>query len=149
SGCTFAQIEVDLQTGKIDLLDVMNVHDSGKIINPLLASGQVDGGMAMGIAYGLSEGIKYNKKGKPLNNNLLDYKVPTTMDLPELKQLFVEKEDPIGPYGNKSLGENPICSPAPAIRNAVKDAIGITVNSLPLAPQKIFEALEKEGAQNV
>ena len=149
SGCTFAQIEVDLQTGKIDLLDVMNVHDSGKIINPLLASGQVDGGMAMGIAYGLSEGIKYNKKGKPLNNNLLDYKVPTTMDLPELKQLFVEKEDPIGPYGNKSLGENPICSPAPAIRNAVKDAIGIAVNSLPLAPQKIFESLEKEGTQNV
>src|SRR5699024_4401947 len=72
SGCTFAEVEVDIETGRITLLDVMNVHDSGRIINPLLAQGQVDGGMAMGIAYGLSEGIFYDKNGRPLNTDLLD-----------------------------------------------------------------------------
>src|SRR5699024_4173149 len=82
-GCTFAEVEVDVATGQITLLSCMNVHDSGKIINPLLASGQVEGGMAMGVAFGLSEGLRYSPEGKPLNNNLLDYKIPTTMDLPD------------------------------------------------------------------
>lgn len=142
SGCTFAEVEVDKQTGRVTLLSVMNVHDSGKIINPLLVSGQVEGGMTMGIAYGLSEGITYDTKGKPLNTDLLDYKIPTTMDLPDLEHLFVETEDPIGPYGNKSLGENPLCSPAPAIRNAVKNAIDIGINTIPLSPQRVFEELK-------
>ncbi|GAF38463.1 xanthine dehydrogenase subunit XdhA [Agrilactobacillus composti DSM 18527 = JCM 14202] len=143
SGCTLAQVEVDIETGQIELLSVMNVHDSGKIINPILAEGQVDGGMAMGIAYGLSEGVRYNEAGKPLNNNLMDYKIPTTMDLPDLDHAFVESEDPLGPYGNKSLGENPLCSPAAAIRNAVKNATGVAINSNPLASQHVFEQLKQ------
>lgn len=144
SGASFVEVEVDLETGRVKLLDILNVHDSGRIINPTLATGQVEGGMAMGIGYGLSEGLLYNAEGKPVNGNLLDYKLPTTMDLPELKSTFVETDDPLGPYGNKSLGENPICSPAPAIRNAVKNAIGIGINSLPLSPQKVYEALQKK-----
>lgn len=143
SGCTFAEVEVDIETGRVTLLDVMNVHDSGRIINPLLAGGQVDGGMAMGIAYGLSEGIFYDEKGKPLNTDLLDYKIPTTMDLPDLKHLFVESEDPVGPYGNKSLGENPLCSPAAAIRNAVKNAVNVGINTNPLSTQHVFEELQQ------
>lgn len=97
----------------------------------------------MGIAYGLSEGVRYNEAGKPLNNNLMDYKIPTTMDLPDLDHAFVESEDPLGPYGNKSLGENPLCSPAAAIRNAVKNATGVAINSNPLASQHVFEQLKQ------
>lgn len=141
SGCTYAEVEVDIDTGKVELLSVLNVHDSGRILNPILATGQVEGGMAMGIAYGLSEGLLYSKEGKPLNNNLLDYKMPTTMDLPDLDVLFVEEDDPLAPFGNKSLGENPHCSPAGAIRNAVLNATGVAINKIPLNPQTVFEHL--------
>lgn len=141
---TLAYVEVDKMTGKVELLDIMNIHDSGKIINPILASGQAEGGMAMGIAYGLGEELLYDEKsGKPLNNNLLDYKMPTFMDVPDLKVAFVEPIDPTGPYGNKSLGEPPLCTPAPAIRNAVVSALGIEINSIPLTPQKVLEAINK------
>ena len=144
SGCTYAEVEVDMETGRVELLNVLNVHDSGKILNPILASGQVEGGMAMGIAYGLSEGLRYNKDGKPLNNNLLDYKMPTTMDLPDLDLLFVEEDDPFGPYGNKALGENPHCSPACAIRNAVLNAIDIPINEIPLNPETVFNHIHPD-----
>ena len=140
-----AYIEVDLKIGRIEILDIMNVHDAGTIINPTTAEGQVEGGMAMGIAYGLSEELLYDKEtGKPLNNNLLDYKIPTFMDVPSLKVDFVEPVDPIGPFGNKSLGEPPLSAPAPAIRNALFDATGIEVNSLPLTPQKVLEHLKNK-----
>lgn len=142
-GCTFAEVEVDIETGEIELLSVLNVHDSGEIMNPLLASGQVEGGMAMGIAYGMSEGLRYDDKGKPLNNNLLDYKLPTAMDLPELAHQFIESPDPLAPYGNKSLGENPLCSPAPAIRNAVKNATSVAINEIPLATQTVFQHMKQ------
>ncbi|MGM0238822.1 xanthine dehydrogenase subunit XdhA [Enterococcus sp. AZ103] len=149
SGCTFAEVEVDVETGKVDLLSVMNVHDSGKIINPKLAGGQVEGGMAMGIAYGLSEGLRYNEKGKPLNNNLLDYKIPTTMDLPELDFEFVEEMDPLAPFGNKALGENPMNSPAQAIRNAVKNATNVAINDIPLSTQRVFEHMKENNVITV
>lgn len=138
SGCSLAEVEVDVETGQVKLLSLMNVHDSGKIINPLLASGQVDGGMAMSAAYGLNEELLYNKAGKPLNNNMLDYKLPTAMDLPDLEGVFVESQDPLGPYGNKALGENPDVSPAPAIRNAVKNAIGVGIDKIPLTPELVY-----------
>lgn len=146
-GVTFAEVEIDMDTGKTTLLSVLNVHDSGKIINPLLAEGQVQGGMSMGIAYGLSEELKYDgKTGKPLNNNLLDYKIPTFMDTPDLDCAFVEEVDPVGPYGNKSLGEPPVCSPAPAIRNAIFNALDVEFNKIPITPQDVIEAcvLEQE-----
>ncbi len=143
-GVTLAEVEVDKKTGKVEVLSILNVHDSGKIINPLLASGQVEGGMAQGLGYGLSEELKYDEKtGKPLNNNLLDYKMPTFMDIPDLGVSFVEIDDPVGPYGNKSLGEPPLCSPAPALRNAIIDALGIYVKDIPVTPQKIIEALSE------
>lgn len=142
-GATFAEVEVDIETGEIEILSVLNIHDSGEILNPLLAEGQVHGGMVMGLAFGLSEGIRYDKKGKPLNNNLLDYKIPTMMDMPDLDVAFVIDKDPIGPYGNKSLGENPLCSPAGALRNAVLDATGVAINSIPLAKQTVYEQMQQ------
>lgn len=145
---TFTEVEVDIDTGKVNIIDIINVHDAGTIINPLLAEGQVHGGMSMGIAYGLSEELQYDKTtGKPLNNNLLDYKIPTFMDMPDLQCSFVEKNDPISSFGNKALGEPPACVPAPAIRNAVVDAIGVELNSLPINPQKVLEAVGKTSKE--
>ncbi len=124
----------------------MNVHDSGKLINPALAQAQVHGGMSMGLGYGLSEEMLYDKKtGRLLNDNLLDYKLPTTLDTPELETLFVENEDPSGPFGNKALGEPPAISPAPAVRNAVLQATGVAVDTLPLSPQRLFDEFSKAG----
>ncbi|MEG0765951.1 MAG: molybdopterin cofactor-binding domain-containing protein, partial [Pseudoflavonifractor sp.] len=94
----------------------------------------------------LSEEMKYDEKtGRLLNGNLLDYKMPTTMDTPELHALFVETDDSSAPFGNKSLGEPPAIPVAPAIRNALLQATGVAVNTLPMNPQKLVEAFTKEG----
>ena len=100
----------------------------------------------MAIGYALSEQLLFDEKtGKPLNNNLLDYKLPTIMDTPDIGAAFVEKGDPTGPFGVKSLGEPPIVSPAPAIRNAVLDATGVAFNRIPMNPQRVFEKLKETG----
>lgn len=146
SGVCFVEVEVDIPVGKIRILDIINVHDSGKLMNPALARAQVHGGMSMGIGYALSEELLVDEKtGRPLNANLLDYKIPTAMDTPDLHTDFVELEDPTGPFGNKALGEPPAIPVAPAIRNAVLNATGIAFDSLPLSPQKLVERFIKEG----
>lgn len=145
TGVTFAEVEVDIPLGKIKILNIINVHDSGVLINPKLAEAQVHGGMIMGIGYALGEELLYDNKGKPLNDNLLDYKMPTAMDMPRLNVDFVEMDDPTGPYGNKALGEPPAISQAPAIRNAVLHATGIAFYSLPLNPEKLVLRFLKEG----
>ena len=146
SGVCFVEVEVDIPVGKIRILDIINVHDSGKLMNPALARAQVHGGMSMGIGYALSEELLVDEKtGRPLNANLLDYKIPTAMDTPDLHTDFVELEDPTGPFGNKALGEPPAIPVAPAIRNAVLNATGVAFDSLPLSPQKLVERFIKEG----
>ncbi|VBB06675.1 aldehyde oxidase/xanthine dehydrogenase a/b hammerhead [Lucifera butyrica] len=145
-GCTFAAVEVDLATGKVDVLEIYNIHDSGKIINPGLAAAQVHGGVSMGIGYALYEQMLFDPKtGKPLNNNLLDYKLMTAADTPDIGVAFVETDDPTAPFGNKALGEPPAISPAPAIRNAILDATGVKINELPMTPQRLFEAFRQAG----
>lgn len=138
-GATFADIEVDIPLGKVVVKDIINVHDSGVIINPQLAQAQVHGGMSMGLGYALGEQMLFDDKAKLLNDNLLDYKLPTSMDTPDLSVDFVQTVDPTGPFGNKSLGEPPAISIAPAIRNAILHATGVGINSLPLTPQKLTE----------
>ena len=146
TGACFAEVEVDMLLGKVKVTNIVNVHDSGTLINPKLAEAQVHGGMSMGLGYGLSEELLVDEKtGRPLNNNLLDYKLPTSMDTPDLHVQFVELDDPTGPFGNKALGEPPAIPVAPAIRNAVLNATGVAVDSLPLDPQKLvahFKAAE-------
>ncbi|MDD5938300.1 MAG: xanthine dehydrogenase molybdenum-binding subunit XdhA [Clostridiales bacterium] len=144
-GCCFAEVEVDIPLGKIRVLRIVNVHDSGRLINPKLAEAQVHGGMSMGLGYALSEEMKFDSKGRLLNGNLLDYKLPTAMDHPELTALFVETEDPSGPFGNKALGEPPAIPVAPAVRNAVLHATGVAVNRLPMSPQRMVEAFQDAG----
>ncbi len=145
-GCTFAEVEVDIPLCRVKLLNIVNVHDCGKLINPALAEAQVHGGMSMGIGYGLSEQLLFDEKtGKPLNNNLLDYKLSTFMDHPNLQALFVENPEPTSPYGTRALGEPPACSPAPAIRNAVLNATGVALNDAPMTPHVLFKEFSSAG----
>lgn len=145
-GCSFAEVEVDIPLCKVKLVNMINVHDCGRLINPALAAAQVHGGMSMAIGYGLSEQLLYDKKtGRPLNNNLLDYKLSTTMDHPHLEAQFVENYEPTSAYGTKALGEPPATSGAPAIRNAVLNATGVEIDSIPLTPHILFERFREEG----
>ena len=145
-GCTFAQVEVDIPLCKVKLLDLVNVHDAGTLINPALAEAQVHGGMSMGIGYGLSERMLFDPRtGRPLNNNLLDYKLSTFMDHPRLRALFVENPEPTSAFGTKGLGEPPTCSVAPAIRNAIYHATGVFVNEAPMTPHSLFRRFKEEG----
>ncbi|ATW23553.1 xanthine dehydrogenase subunit XdhA [Candidatus Formimonas warabiya] len=144
-GCCFAEIEVDIRLGRIKILDIVNVHDSGRIINPMLAKAQVHGGMAMGLGYALSEQMLYNREGKLLNGNFLDYKLPTAMDIPPLQVRFVETYDPSSPYGNKSLGEPPVIPVAAAVRNALLCATGVAIDQLPMNPPCLIKAFQAAG----
>ena len=145
-GCTFAVVEVDVPMCKVTLQEIINVHDCGKLVNPALAEAQVHGGMSMAIGYGLSEQLLFDEKnGRPLNNNLLDYKLSTFMDHPRLRAYFVENPEPTSAFGTKSLGEPPTCPVAPAIRNAVYQATGVAVNDAPVNPHILFKRFKEEG----
>ena len=144
-GCTFAEVEVDIPMCKVKLLDLVNVHDAGTLINPALAEAQVHGGMSMGIGFGLSENLLFDPKtGRALNDNLLDYKLSTFMDHPRLRAYFVENAEPTSAFGTKSLGEPPTCSIAPAIRNAVYQATGVYVNDAPVNPHHLFRSMKEQ-----
>ncbi len=145
-GCSFAEVEVDIPLCKVKVLNMVNVHDCGRLINPALAEAQVHGGMSMAIGYGLSEQLLFDERtGKPLNNNLLDYKLSTTMDHPDLVGCFVENYEPTSAYGTKSLGEPPTCSGAPAIRNAILNATGVAIDRTPITPHVLFARFKEEG----
>lgn len=145
-GAGFAAVEVDLALGKVKILDIVNVHDCGRVINPVTAAGQVHGGMAQGIGAALTEEMLLDPTtGKLRNPNLLDYKIPTAMDVPDLSTVFVEGYDPTGPYGNKALGEPPLIAPIAAIRNAILDATGVALYELPMTQQRLVEAFGKAG----
>ncbi len=145
-GCTFVEVEVDIPGCRAQVTDILNVHDCGRLINPALAEAQVHGGMSMAIGYALSEKMLYDgKTGRPLNNNLLDYKLSTFMDHPDLHASFVENYEPTSAYGTKALGEPPTCSPAPAIRNAILQATGVALNEIPMRPHLLFEKFTEAG----
>ena len=145
-GCSFAEVEVDIPLCKVKLLNIVNVHDCGRLINPALAEAQVHGGMSMAIGYGLSEQLLFDEKtGKPLNNNLLDYKLSTMMDHPDIAARFVENYEPTSAFGTKALGEPPACPGAPAIRNAILAATGVAFDSIPITPHRLFARFKEEG----
>ncbi|WP_346355040.1 xanthine dehydrogenase subunit XdhA [Azotosporobacter soli] len=145
-GCCIAEVEVDIPMCRAQLVKIINVHDCGRLINPALAEAQVHGGMSMGIGYALSEQLLFDPKtGKPLNNNLLDYKLSTFVDHPHLEAQFVENFEPTSPYGVKALGEPPATPVAPAIRNAILNATGVAIDKLPLNPHILFRRFSEEG----
>ena len=145
-GCGFAEVEVDIPLAKVKLINMVNCHDCGKLINPLCAAGQVHGGMSMAIGFGLYEQLIHDPKtGRLLNGNLLDYKLPTIMDHPHLEAQFVENWEPTNPYGTKALGEPPTVPGAAAIRNAVLHATGVGINKIPLTPHLLFAEFKAIG----
>lgn len=142
-----AEVEVDTETGEVDVLKVTAVHDCGTAINPLLIEGQIEGSVAMGIGYGLMEEMVV-KDGKVVNPQFTDYVVPTALDVPEIITGIVERPEPTGPFGAKGIGEPALLPTAPCIVNAIQDAVGIRIRNLPATPEKILKAIkekEKEG----
>ena len=148
-GCCCAEVTVDIPMCRVTIDKIINVHDCGKLINPQLAAAQVHGGMSMGIGYALSEQLLFDEKtGKPLNNNLLDYKLSSTMDHPHLEAQFIENPEPTSPFGTKALGEPPACPVAPAIRNAILNATGVAIDDAPMTPHILFKRFSEEGLIN-
>jgi putative selenate reductase molybdopterin-binding subunit len=142
---TFAEVEVDSQTGKVRVLHMATAVDPGTAINPAQAEGQVEGAVAQGLGYALTEELVLDSDGRPVNPNFLDYKIFGAKDMPKLTTILVETDEPLGPYGAKSISEVPINGPAPAIANAIFHAIGVRFYKLPIRPEDVLRALrEKE-----
>ncbi|MBU3915109.1 xanthine dehydrogenase molybdenum-binding subunit XdhA [bacterium] len=145
-GCTFVDMTVDIPLCAVTINEIYNIHDSGIIINPVMARGQVEGGVAMGIGAALFEQVLIDSEtGFVYNNNMLDYKVPTFTDIPDINSDFEQTNEPTASYGNKSLGEPPIITPPPAIRNAILDATGVAINEIPMTPQVLFKHFKRSG----
>lgn len=137
----FAEVEVDKETGKIDLIEYVAVVDCGTVINPGLARIQVEGGIVQGIGMALYEEVRYNAQGRMETNTFMEYKIPCRKDVGSIKVAFEESYEPTGPFGAKSLGEVVINTPQPAIASAVYNAVGVEITSLPITPEKVFLAM--------
>jgi xanthine dehydrogenase molybdenum-binding subunit len=141
----FVEVEVDTDTGEVSVLRCVYAHDLGRVINPNAAEGQVEGGMQQGIGYALMEDLQFDTEtGTCLTSDFLDYKMPTAMEMPrEIESIFVETNEPSGPFGAKSLSEQCVTVPAAAIAAAVYNAIGVRIRELPITPEKVLRALGK------
>jgi CO/xanthine dehydrogenase Mo-binding subunit len=138
-----AEVEVDLKTGAARVLKIYAAYDVGKIINPRLAEGQAQGGLLQGMSWALYENLAY-KNGIMLNPNFTDYVMATTADKPEYDITFIEKPYAEGPYKAKGMGEVPLIGVAPAVGNAVKNAAGVRVRSVPILPEKVWAELRRK-----
>lgn len=143
-GAHFGEVEVDIETGELKVLQYVAAHDVGKALNPTIVAGQIEGAAAMGLSWALSEELIFDEEGKALNLSNLDYKIFTAVDCPKIIPIIVEPGDPLGPYGAKAFGEAPSIPVPACIANAIYNAIGIRFMELPITPEKILKAL-KEG----
>jgi 4-hydroxybenzoyl-CoA reductase alpha subunit len=139
-----AEVEVDVETGKVKVLKITSAHDLGRAINPMAVVGQIDGAMAQGIGSTLFERLEW-EKGRTLNSNFLDYRMLTAMDMSTIEPILIESIDPNGPFGAKGVGEPALVPTAAAIANAIYDAVGVRIKSLPITPDKILNALKEKG----
>ena len=137
----FAEVEVDLGTGKVELIDYVAVVDCGQAINPKLAKVQVEGGLVQGIGMALTEEVRYSKRGALLTKDMMTYKIPSRQDVPRVRVELVASYEPSGPFGAKSVGEIGIDTPPAVIANAVFDATGVRVRDLPVTSEKVLMAL--------
>jgi len=145
---SFAEVEVDRRTGAVRIRNFASVADCGTVINPKLARIQLEGGLVQGIGYALYEDMRYDQKGRLLSNNFSSYHIPTVMDIPlKIETAFEESYEPNGPYGAKSLGEVVVHTPPAAIANAVYNAVGVRITSLPITAEKVLWALKQKEAQ--
>jgi CO/xanthine dehydrogenase Mo-binding subunit len=138
------EVEVDTLTGIVEVIKVYAANDVGKAINPISVKGQMEGGICQGLGMALFEEVELNE-GKIKNPNLSKYLIPTFADMPEIETLIVESPEPTGPYGAKGVGEPCLIPTAPAIINAIYDAVGVRITSLPATPEKILKALKEKN----
>jgi len=138
----FAEVEVDTETGQVRPVHIAAAVDVGKAINPDVCEGQIEGAVAQGLGYALTEEIQVGPDGRVLNPTFMDYKIFCADDMPKLTTILVEAEEPTGPFGAKSVAEIAINGPAPCISNAIYDAIGVRLHSLPMTPEKVLAALD-------
>ena len=145
-GTHVVDLEVDPETGKVTILDYTIVQDAGKAIHPSYVEGQMQGGVVQGIGWALNEEYTFDNDGRMENSSFLDYRMPTSLDLPMINTIIVEKANPGHPYGVRGVGEVPIVPPMAAIANAIARATGIRMEHLPMSPGVILEALwAKDG----
>jgi 4-hydroxybenzoyl-CoA reductase alpha subunit len=143
-GTHLAEVEVDPVTGKVEVRNFVAAHDLGRAINPLLVEGQIEGGAAQGIGWSLMENLQF-ENGEIVNPNFHDYKMLTIRDVPKISSLLVETVDPNGPFGAKGIGECAMVPTAPAIVNAIYDAVGVRIKDLPATTEKVFQGLKAKG----
>lgn len=140
------EVEVDTETGQVLIKDVVACHDVGCSVNPMAVEGQIEGGVVMACGYGLMEEILWNQQGQMLTTGLDTYLIPTATDAPHVTVLVVEDPDPSGPFGAKGVGEPPAAMTAAALLNAIYDAVGVSLTSLPVTAERVYVALkELEG----
>jgi CO/xanthine dehydrogenase Mo-binding subunit len=145
-GTHATEVAVDEETGKIQVLKLITCFDVGRAINPLSAEGQLEGGAIYGMGYGVTEEVIL-EKGVTMTPSFSEYLLPTSVDVPDVQTILIESGDGVGPFGAKGVGEPSVCSVAPAIANAVYDAIGVRIVDLPITPEKILRALKAKSRE--
>jgi CO/xanthine dehydrogenase Mo-binding subunit len=141
----FVEVDVDIETGEFDIIDYVSVVDCGVTINPKLAQGQVEGGIVQGIGMAVYEDVKISKTGKMITNDLLNYRIPSRLEINRLTTEFAKSYETSGPFGAKSVGEIGIDTPPAAIANAIYNATGVRIKSLPITPEKILKGMKERG----
>ena len=139
-------VEVDRETGLVQVVRYTAVQDAGKAVHPSYVEGQIQGGAVQGIGWALNEEYIYNGDGQLENPGFLDYRIPVCSDVPMIDAVIIEEPNPRHPYGVRGVGETPIVPPMGAITNAVANAIGIRMTSLPMSPPRVLEALDEAAA---
>lgn len=138
---TFADVSVDTETGIVRVNKIVSVTDIGQVINPQMAEGQVEGAIPQSLGMALTEFMIFDDKGAPINTDFNNYHIYTAIDMPEIVTKFVNTHEPTGPYGAKAVAEIPINGPAPAVANAIFNAVGVRVRNLPITPEKVLKGL--------
>jgi xanthine dehydrogenase molybdenum-binding subunit len=145
-GSCFAEVEVDMRTGQVDVLRLAVAHEIGRVLYPAGAEGQIHGGALQGLGWALAEDLVLDRESRvPVNTSYYEYRPPTALDYPEIMPILIEAPGASGPFGAKGLGESPIFGPAPAIGNAILNATGVLIPSLPFSWDRVHAALKAAG----
>lgn len=141
------EVEVDTETGVVRVLKAVSAVDAGRVINPITAEGQIEGGVTQGLGYSICEEMVFDEKGALLTTDLSNYRIYSAPDMPAMETYIVETSDPYGPFGAKAIAEIPIDGMAPAVANAVADALGIRIRQIPLIPERVLRAIHAQAAK--
>jgi 4-hydroxybenzoyl-CoA reductase subunit alpha len=145
-GCSaqVVEVNVDMESGEITVENMTDAHDCGLAVNRTQVEGQMQGSLSMGLGECLFEEVKFDSRGRIVNASLGEYRIPTALDMPNVKTIIVESGEPNGPYGAKEVGEGAIMPTIPAILNAIYDATGVRINELPVSSERLFLAMKKQ-----